>query len=161
MHNRRRLSIRLAWEYPEAWRAGRLLIRTARAAAEAEGFNDGDLSIAVVDAAAMAELHQRFMQQPGPTDVLTFDLGTDQRRGRLDGQVVVCADVAREAAGGAHARQSSARRELALYIVHAVLHLAGYDDRSPAGFRRMHDREDAILESLGLGRVFSEGDGRR
>lgn len=156
MHNRRRLSIRLAWEYSESWRAGSMLVRAARAAVEAEGFREGGLSIAVVDAAAMAKLHERFMRQPGPTDVLTFDLGTDCRNGLLDAQIVVCADIARQAAGGAQARRSEARRELALYVVHGILHLAGYDDRRPAAFRRMHEREDAILESLGLGRVFAE-----
>jgi probable rRNA maturation factor len=156
MHQRRRLSIRLAWEYPEPWRAVALLIRAARTAADAEKLREGELSIAVVDAAAMCGLHQQFTGKSGATDVLTFDLRGDPSDRRVDGQIVVCADVARQTVGG-KPRRVDLRRELALYVVHGVLHLAGYDDHQPADFECMHRREDAILESLGLGRVFHEG----
>ncbi len=41
-----------------------------------------------------------------------------------------------------------------LYAVHGLLHLCGYDDRTPAGFRRMHRKEDDLLARLGVGPVF-------
>lgn len=107
----------------------------------------------------MAELHQRYCGRAIPTDVLTFDLGSDARAGRIEGEIVVCADVAwREAgqrANGGAARRSAARVELALYVVHGVLHLTGHEDHSAHGFVRMHAREDEILSELGLGRVFA------
>lgn len=45
--------------------------------------------------------------------------------------------------------------ELALYVVHGVLHLAGYDDRRRTDFERMHRREDELLLKAGIGRVFA------
>ncbi len=146
----------MTWAGVRAWRCTTLLRRVASQAARAEGFRSGDLSIAVVDSARMAALHATHLGQPEPTDVLTFDLGTDNATGRLDGEVVICADVAEAAAAvrGALTR-AGAHAELALYVVHGVLHLAGYDDQTPAAFRRMHRREDELLAALGLGRVFS------
>jgi probable rRNA maturation factor len=149
-----------------------LLRRAARHALVAEGFNSGDVSIVVVGARAMATLHERYLDIPGPTDVLTFDLGTNRGRGPIDGEIIVCADVAARTArragsarlpGDKTARQlaRAARAELALYVVHGVLHLAGYDDRTPRGFARMHRREDELLRELGLGPVFAaEGEGK-
>ena len=44
--------------------------------------------------------------------------------------------------------------ELLLYAAHGVLHLCGLDDRTAAGFREMHRKEDEILTRLGVGPVF-------
>ncbi len=106
----------------------------------------------------MSALHRRFRGEPGPTDVLTFDLGTDRRRRYLDGEIVACAAVALSSGSSTalSARGSTlaqARRELALYVAHGVLHLAGYDDQTPRGYSRMHAREDELLVELGLGAV--------
>ena len=91
------------------------------------------------------------------TDVLAFDLGTDRRRRYIEGEVVVCTDVARRRAAFRNRSLQAARAELALYLVHGILHLAGYDDRTRAGFRRMHAREDLLLCQLGLGPVYGMG----
>ena len=155
--DRDELSIAVAWRPRTSWRAITLLERCARRAANAEGFDRGSLSIAVVGAAAMTTLHRLHLGREEPTDVLTFDLGTDRRRGVLDGEIVLCADVARRRAAARDKTLATARAELALYLVHGLLHLAGYDDRDPAAFRRMHRREDELLATLGLGGVFQEG----
>ncbi|MCH8804625.1 MAG: rRNA maturation RNase YbeY [Planctomycetes bacterium] len=131
--------------------------RCARRTANAEGFDRGSLSIAVVGAAAMTTLHRLHLGREEPTDVLTFDLGTDCRHGILDGEIVLCADMARRRAAARDKTLATARAELALYLVHGLLHLAGYDDRDAATFRRMHRREDEILATLGLGGVFQDG----
>ena len=49
----------------------------------------------------------------------------------------------------AKARGGVAREELAMYVVHGLLHLAGYDDHSPADRRRMYAREKAVLAAAG------------
>jgi probable rRNA maturation factor len=115
------------------------------------------MSIAVVGATAMATLGRRYLGLPGPTDVLSFDLGTDRHRGHVEAEIVVCADVARRRAGIRNRSLQAARAELALYLVHGILHLAGYEDHTAAGFRRMHAREDELLAALGLGLVFQAG----
>ena len=149
------MGIHINWSYTEDWRAKALLRRAALAALEAEGIVAADLSIAVVDAAEMSRLHKRHLKRHGPTDVLTFDLGSDLVAGRIDGEIVVCADMARQRAAERSSKLSDAKSELALYVVHGLLHLTGYDDRRPVDFRRMHAREDEILTRIGLGRVFA------
>ncbi len=134
-----------------------LLRRAAYHALAAEGFRSGHLSVAVVGARAMATLHRCFLNIPGPTDVLAFDFGCDLKRGTLDAEIVLCADVARQSARTRGDTLRAAREELALYLVHGILHLAGYDDHTSGGFRRMHRREDQLLAELGVGRVFSAG----
>ncbi len=156
------LQITVTWRLRRSWRAAPLLARAARHAAAAQGFRTGGLSVVVVGDTAMRALHQEYLDRADATDVLTFDLGTDRRRGRLDGEIVVCAAVALARARVPAARRpararllAAARAELALYVVHGVLHLAGYRDDRPAAFRRMHAREDQLLAQLGLGPVFS------
>ncbi len=108
------------------------------------------VDIHVVGARRMATLNRRFLGHDGPTDVLSFDLGPGPAGG-LCGQIVVCSDVA--------IRQGRRRghgpwREVLLYITHGLLHLTGYDDRTAADARRMHRREDELLEAFGVGRVY-------
>jgi len=131
-----------------------LLARVASHVAHAEHFARGQLAITVVGATRMARLHQQTLAIAGPTDVLTFDLGTDPAAGWLDGEIIVCAAAALRSARP-RGSLAGARAELALYVAHGVLHLAGYDDHTAAGFERMHKREDRLLTQLGLGPVFS------
>ena len=137
-----------------------LLRRVAEHVLAAEGFRSGTLSIAVVSARAMRALHREFTGRPGPTDVLAFDLDSDRRAGRLDAEVILCADVARRQAATRGGTLQAARAELALYLVHGILHLAGYDDHAPRQFVTMHLREDELLERLGLGPVFNAASSR-
>ena len=111
-----------------------------------------ELSVALVGDTRMARLHQQFMGVGGPTDVLTFPLDEDERGRVLSGEVVVCVP---EAARRARELGTSVERELLLYALHGLLHLCGYDDRTAAGYRRMHRTEDKILTRLGVGPVFS------
>jgi probable rRNA maturation factor len=135
-----------------------LLRRVAEHTLRAEGFRTGQLSVAVVGARAMSTLHERFMAQSGPTDVLTFDLDTEPDAGHIEAEIVVCTDVARRNARSRGGTLKAAREELALYLVHGILHLSGYDDHTPTDFTRMHRREDALLRELQIGAVFQQGD---
>lgn len=128
-----------------------------------ERFRTGSLSIVVLGSKAMCRLHERFLNDPTITDVITFDLGTNLRQRHLEGEIYICHDVAqrvvaarrRQHATGPIATSIAARNralfaELALYVTHGILHLAGYDDHSAADFRKMHRREAQILAQLGL-----------
>jgi probable rRNA maturation factor len=111
-----------------------------------------EFSLALVDDRRMAALHEQFMNIPGPTDVLTFELDHDARGRVTAGEVVVCVPYAlREA----RRRKVPPRDELLLYALHGMLHLCGYDDRTDRDFAKMHQREDEILNQLGVGAVFS------
>ncbi|HVX83255.1 MAG TPA: rRNA maturation RNase YbeY [Phycisphaerae bacterium] len=113
-------------------------------------------TITVVGDAAMKALHRRTMGLGTTTDVLTFDMRDDPPRTREGAAVeldtVLCADEARRrAAEHGH----TPRRELLLYAVHSLLHVQGFDDVTPAKARRMHRREDALLQAIGVGAVYA------
>jgi len=94
-----------------------------------------DVSVLIVSDRRMAALHRRFMNQAGPTDVLTFE----------HGEIFVSADTATRNAVQ-FGNQLSA--ELRLYIVHGLLHLHGFDDRDPANARKMRTAERTFLRKL-------------
>lgn len=134
--------------------AGRMR-EAARATLSGEGRVRGRLEVAIVEDAEMRKLHRRWMGLGSTTDVLSFDLSDGGDDGVVDAQLVVCKPVAvRSAAevGG------DWRMELLLYVVHGCLHLCGYDDVTASKAARMHRREDEILQGLGYGAVFSEGE---
>lgn len=138
----------------------RWLEQIAGRVAAACGFRHGWLSVAVVGRRRMRRLNREHLGHDWDTDVLSFDLGCDRRAGHIEGEIVVSYDmgqrVSRRRARSPAARERELRRELALYVTHGILHLAGYDDATPAAARRMHAREDALLGALGVGAVYGE-----
>jgi len=111
--------------------------------------------IEIVNDVEMGALHQQYLNLPTTTDVLTFDLRDDITTSNEGSAVildtVICADEAeRRAIELGH----STDHELLLYCIHSLLHVQGYDDRTKAGAARMHAREDALLEALGVGAVY-------
>ncbi|MEM9372899.1 MAG: rRNA maturation RNase YbeY, partial [Planctomycetota bacterium] len=99
--------------------------------------------------------HEHHTGVPGTTDVLTFDLRSEEARATevrtLDADITVCVDEARRR--GRELRHEP-RRELLLYVIHGVLHCLGHDDHDPTAFDRMHAAEDELLERIGVGRTF-------
>ena len=88
----------------------------------AEGEQDVELSVSFVDADEMADLHVRYMDEPGPTDVLSFPLDEKDEGGtRLLGDVVIAPSVA------ATNNPDDPAAEVRLLLVHGVLHVLGYD----------------------------------
>jgi probable rRNA maturation factor len=111
-----------------------------------------ELSVALVNDPTMSKLHRDFMNQRGPTDVLTFPLDVDARGTAVAGEIVICVPQAQRRA---KIEGNSLRDELLLYAIHGLLHLAGYDDRTKRDFHAMHQKEDMILTELGVGPVFA------
>ena len=110
--------------------------------ARQESARIAEVDIAVVGTDEMASLNRRYLHQASPTDVLSFDLSEADGEG-ICAQLVICGDVA---VAQAHRRNLSPQRELMLYVVHGLLHLMHYEDRSVRGAARMHDREAEILD---------------
>jgi probable rRNA maturation factor len=109
------------------------------------------MSLVLASDATMSDLHQRFMDDPTTTDVLTFPLDVDRRGRASSGEVYVGVPEARRRAKRHGTRVAD---EVLLYALHGMLHLCGFDDRTPAGFTRMHRTEDRILTRIGVGAVF-------
>ena len=91
-----------------------------------------EIFVLLVSDRRMASLHRQFLNQTGPTDVLTFQ----------HGEIFISVETARR-----HARTfgNSLARELRLYIVHGLLHLHGFDDRKRADARKMERIQKRIL----------------
>jgi len=117
-----------------------------------------ELSVLLVDGRTMAELHERWMGEPGPTDVLAFPMDELRpphlggSRGGDDpaadpgllGDVVLCPQVAAEQAVKAG---QSAADELELLCVHGILHLLGYDHADPDDYAVMFGTQDKLLQA--------------
>lgn len=111
-----------------------------------------ELSMVLLDPATMADLHMRWMDLPGPTDVMSFPMDELEPSGRPDapepgpamlGDIVLCPEFA---AGQAAAAGHSLGHELALLTVHGVLHLLGYDHGEPAEEEEMLALQNRLLE---------------
>jgi len=86
----------------------------------------------IVSPKVMARVHVDFLGIEGPTDVITFPYG----------EILVCAEVAAE---NAALYEQSVDDEVALYVIHGLLHLNGFDDLTAAAVRQMRHRQAKIL----------------
>jgi len=111
----------------------------------------GELSLVFLTDPAMARLHADFLDDPTPTDVITFEGDPAMLSA---GEICVSADTAATYARE-HARDFAS--ELTLYLVHGWLHLAGYDDLVPAKKRQMRAAEAramTLLAAAGVNPLF-------
>jgi probable rRNA maturation factor len=98
------------------------------------------VSLLLTGDAEIAALHAEHLGDASPTDVMSFE---------LDGTAELVVSVA-TAARVAHARGHAVRAEVALYIVHGLLHLLGHDDTTVRARARMRDAERAVMQRLRL-----------
>jgi probable rRNA maturation factor len=142
------------------------LVHLAKAVLAAQGVKaDSELSMLFVDEDAMAELNKRFLGKDGPTDVLAFPIDDDDvvEGGRspdslgpgpgvdpetsdppnLLGDVVVCPAVA---ARNAPNHAGTYEDEMALLVVHGILHILGMDHIDNEEAEAMEQRERELLE---------------
>jgi probable rRNA maturation factor len=122
----------------------RRMREVARAVLEGEGQGDGRVTIALMDNTSIQTLNKRYLNHDEPTDVLSFPLSEGKT---LEGDLAVGAEVAQ---AQATQRGHDVGAELALYVIHGILHLCGYDDHDEKGRARMRERERHYLAQLGL-----------
>lgn len=94
-----------------------------------------EVDIVLVSDRKIAELHRRFMQVGGPTDVISFQ----------HGEIFISVETAQRQA---KTYRTSLARELQLYLVHGLLHLQGFDDHQKSDRERMNALQERILSSL-------------
>jgi probable rRNA maturation factor len=122
----------------------------ARTVLVGEGAREAKVTLAFVDDATIANLNKRFLDHDGPTDVITFPYSQGKK---LEGEVVIGVEVAqREAAE----RRYDVNTELCLYVIHGILHLCGYDDRTDRDAAEMRKKERAYLKQLNLPDIAGE-----
>ena len=137
------------WEIDE-----QAVLETARYALQRMRIHPlSELSVIMVDADAMEQLHMQWMDLPGPTDVMSFPMD-ELRPGKEDeepsqgllGDIVLCPEIAKKQGEEAPTGHSM-DEELQLLTVHGVLHLLGYD----------HEEADEKAEMFGLQKAILDG----
>ncbi len=94
-----------------------------------------EIEVSIVSDKEIARVHGEFLGDPTPTDVITFH----------HGEIIISADTA-ERQGVEHEHPFD--HELALYLIHGLLHLAGWDDHEIKEAREMAKRQAAILKDV-------------
>jgi probable rRNA maturation factor len=137
------------------------LQKTIKPVLQTCNIEEGTISIAVVNDAAIRALKRQYYHKARVTDVLSFDLREEPSNPpseqALDCEVVVNAQRAQQAS---QERNQDAQAELNLYVVHGLLHQLGYDDQENRQAEIMHQKEDQLLEELGFGPAYSQAERR-
>jgi probable rRNA maturation factor len=112
-----------------------------------------EVSLLAVDLQAMSDLHEQWMDEPGPTDVLSFPMDELTERGSWEaepsapgpallGDIVVCPEfAARQAAERGHPTD----HEIRILVAHGLLHLLGYDHLEPDDETLMFARQEKLV----------------
>jgi probable rRNA maturation factor len=87
----------------------------------------------------MRALNKEYLGHDYVTDVLTFELGDNS------GEIIICPQMA---AANAKEYQTSAQQEIILYVIHGILHLAGWDDHREKDILQMRRMEDELLNGF-------------
>ena len=129
----------------EKWRD--LAIHTLKA----EGVQAGELNLIFVDSQNIQQLNKTYLGKGEPTDVLafpidSFDVSTTDTP-LLLGDVIICPEKAME---NAKAQNKTLEEEIALLVLHGVLHILGYDHAEPNEKAVMKKREKQLLSELYL-----------
>ena len=142
------------------------MMNTLREAASACTKEDVEISLSFVSLDEIHELNRMYRNVDRPTDVLSFPMFESTKEleeackvGREEGMtislgdVVICMDKIRQQA---EEFGHSQERETAYLFTHSVLHLLGYDHETDQEKRQMRQREEEIMEIIGLGRETDE-----
>ncbi len=113
------------------------VLKAAKTALLKLGLQQRSLSIVFVGAGRMRTANRKYLNHDYVTDVLTFDLGEGV------GEIIICPQVA---CSNAAIYETSTVHELILYVVHGILHLAGYDDHRPEDQSKMRRMEQQLLK---------------
>lgn len=128
------------------------LKNSARTVLEGEGIKDAKISLALVTDDKIAEINKQFLDHDGPTDVITFPLSNPKAK-KLEGELILGVHVAQREA---EERGHDVHTELCLYVIHGVLHLCGYDDRTAKDAKQMRQKEREYLKKLDLPDIADE-----
>ncbi len=118
---------------------------------------EAELSILLVDEDTMSAYHEKFMDEPGPTDVLSFPM--DELRAPdpdeeppigLLGDIVLCPTVT---AAQAASMGRTPEEEADYLLIHGLLHLLGHDHGEPAEKQVMFDLNDKIIAAWSASRA--------
>lgn len=107
---------------------------------------DVELNIVFIDNKGIKEMNRNFLGHNYATDVLSFAYHEPCCENAVTGEIIVSVEMA---AQRAQKLGYSMEGETALYLIHGLLHLFGYDDKQKRDAKKMHQREGELLSDLG------------
>ncbi len=139
----------LSATHPEAGIETNRWEKLATATLKAENAPNGELNLIFVDEEKMSELNSTHMGKKGPTDVLAFPIDaighTEADTPQLLGDVIICPAIARQ---NAVRQDKDFEEEIALLVLHGILHILGYDHACSDDSLIMKRREKQLLADL-------------
>lgn len=105
-----------------------------------EGYKAGDIAYIFTDDKFLREINRKFLEHDFFTDVITFDYSTG--KDIVEGEIYISSDTVRE---NSNIYRTGMENEVLRVMVHGLLHLAGYDDKSDKDQKIMREREDYYL----------------
>jgi probable rRNA maturation factor len=130
------------------------ILKVAKTILRHEGVQKASLSIVFVTRQRIKALNKKFLHRDHSTDVLAFDLRDGAFLGRkekrklkvITGDIIISTDAAWK---NSRIYGTALSQELALYIIHGILHLLGFDDHRSGDIKKMRKKEQEILSCLG------------
>lgn len=119
-------------------RAGEQALGLVAARGWARGEVPAEVTVLLVDDVMIAEVHGQYMGDPTPTDVISFPYGRE-------GDILISVETA---AVQRRDYGNSLEEELALYLVHGLLHLCGHDDREETDREQMEDLQFTLVKEV-------------
>ena len=116
------------------------------------GFDQSELSIALVDDVEIRQLNKQYLDHDYATDVISFAI--DASETSIVGQLIVSTDTAKRMADEINAPM---QHELMLYVIHGTLHLVGLDDTDDVSAEKMRAAEADYLGRFGIAHVWETG----
>ncbi|MGM0445468.1 MAG: rRNA maturation RNase YbeY [Bacillota bacterium] len=113
-------------------------------ATEMEGYDGGEISIALVDNVKIKELNKKFRKKDEVTDVLSFPMDEE-----ILGDIIISAE---RALSQSKDYGHSFKREICYLVTHGILHLLGYDHKTEGEKKEMRKKEERILKELEIKR---------
>jgi len=131
------------------------ILKIAKTILRHEGVAKASLSVVFVTRQRITALNKKFLHRDYTTDVLAFDLRDDitvkcrpKRKSTLiTGDIIISTDAALK---NTQIFGTALAQELALYVIHGILHLLGFDDHKPGDIKKMRKKEKELLAYLGV-----------
>ena len=137
----------------------RQIIKAVKRFLRHEGISRAKVSIVFVADPKIRSLNKKYLKHDHPTDVLSFDYGVSSppailfnrragppsKNSEILGEIIISTDTVKRNAAFYRTREGY---ELMLYVLHGILHLLGFDDRSPSAKRKMRRKEGELLKFL-------------
>lgn len=150
------ITTQVSYEYETSDFDEKEIVKNTESICRKLGLENVFVSIVILDDKNITAANKAFLKHDYATDVISFDLSDDDEEEKIYEMLVNGELAARESINRGHKQFA----ELMLYITHGLLHNLGYDDSTEDSAAKMHNKEDELLESQGLGKVFSQNRGK-